>query len=166
MKKILMLAALVLLALPAGLEAQQGMTDEEAAWFELIRADMRGEKRSFVEETLALPDDVGAAFWPLYDEYENELKMIWDSSVELIEAYAASYENMSDEVANELAEWAMELDIQRVQLLRETFRKMADNPDIGAIHAAHFIQVENRIDMLVNLEISTHLPMLQARSGN
>ena len=112
-------------------------------------------------EALSLTEEKAAVFWPVYEEYEAELKMIWDSHLELIEAYAASYDNMTDELANTLAEWAMDLEVQRIQLLRETFRTMADNEAIGAVTAAHFIQVENRIDMLVNMEIMTELPMLQ-----
>jgi Spy/CpxP family protein refolding chaperone len=164
MKKILMIAACALVALPAAGQAQQSMTDEERAWFDLIRTDVRAEKAAMVGETLSLTEEQGAAFWPLYQEYEGELKMIWDSHIELIEAYAASYDSMSDEVANTLAEWAMELEIQRIQLLRETFRTMADYEAIGAVTAAHFIQIENRIDMLVNMEIMTDLPMLEPRN--
>ena len=149
MKKILMIAACALVALPAAGQAQQS------------RTDVRAQKATMVGETLSLTEEQSAAFWPLYQEYEGELKMIWDSHLELIEAYAASYDNMSDEVANTLAEWAMELEIQRIQLLRETFRTMADNEAIGAVTAAHFIQIENRIDMLVNMEIMTDLPMLE-----
>lgn len=161
MNKILMIAACALLALPAAAQAQQSMTDEERAWFDLIRTDVRAQKAVLVGETLSLTTEQAAAFWPIYEEYEGELKMIWDSHLELIEAYAASYDSMTDEVANTLAEWAMELEIQRIQLLRETFREMADHEAIGAVTAAHFIQVENRIDMLVNMEIMTDLPMLE-----
>jgi hypothetical protein len=161
MKKILMIVACGLVGLPAAGQAQQSMTDEEQAWFDLIRTDVRAQKAAMVGEALSLPADKAAVFWPLYEEYEGELKMIWDSHLELIEAYAASYDNMTDEVANTLAEWAMDLEIQRIQLLRETFRKMADNENIGAVTAAHFIQLENRLDMLVNMEIMTALPMLE-----
>lgn len=161
MKKILTIVACALVALPAATSAQQSMTDEERAWFDLIRTDVRAQKAALVGEALSLTEEKAAVFWPVYEEYEAELKMIWDSHLELIEAYAASYDNMTDELANTLAEWAMDLEVQRIQLLRETFRTMADNEAIGAVTAAHFIQVENRIDMLVNMEIMTELPMLQ-----
>jgi hypothetical protein len=159
MKKMLMMLALALLVVPVAAQAQQGMTAEEEAWFDLIRADIRADKASMVRQAMNLNAEHLTAFEPIYADYEVELKQIWDSHLELIEAYAASYEDMSDEVANTLAEWAMELEVQRIQLLKETFRTMSDA--IGAVHAARFIQIENRIDMLVNLEIMSQMPMLQ-----
>jgi hypothetical protein len=165
MKKILIAVAFALVGLPATGQAQQGMTDEEQAWFDLIRADIRSEKEALVRGSMGLEGVADAAFWPLYAEYSNDLRLIWDSHIELIEAYAASYDNMTEDVANTLAEWAMDLEVQRIQLMKETFRKMADNPDLGAVHAARFLQVENRIDMLVNLEITAQLPILEAPGG-
>lgn len=165
MKKILLVLVWAIVALPASARAQQAMTDEERAWFDLIRADIRSEKEGLVRETMALEGAAEVAFQPIYDAYSEELKKIWDSKIELIEAYAADYDTMTDERASTLAEWAMDLEVQRIQLLRETFRKLADHPDIGAVEGARFIQVENRIDMLVNMEIRTELPMLERRGG-
>lgn len=165
MNKILMVLAWAIVALPASGRAQQAMTDEERAWFDLIRADIRTEKEGLVRETMALEGAADAAFQPIYAAYSEDLKMIWDSKIELIEAYAADYGTMTDERASTLAEWAMDLEVQRIQLLRETFRELADHPDIGAVDAARFIQVENRIDMLVNMEIMTELPMLERGGG-
>ena len=163
MKKILMIAACALVGFPVGSVAQESLTEEEAAWFDLIRADIREDKAEFVGEAMSLSVDEAAVFWPLYEEYEAELKLIWDSHLELIEEYAANFEGMSDEKANELGEWALDLEVQRIQLLKETFRTMSD--DMSAVTAARFIQIENRIDMLVNLEIMSELPMLEPR-GN
>jgi hypothetical protein len=160
MTKILMIAACTLLALPVAVQAQEGTTAEEEAWFDLIRTDVRAEKATLVRQALDLNAEQLTAFEPIYEEYEGELKLIWDSHLELIETYAAQYETMTDEQAEELGEWAMELEIQRIQLLRETFRTLIEG--IGAVQAARFIQVENRLDMLVNMEIMSELPMLEA----
>lgn len=163
MKKLLLLAAVTLMALPVGAMAQ--ITDEEAAWLDLIRADIRVEKEALVRESMGLTGPADTAFWPLYAEYTEDLRLIWTSRVELIEAYAVAYEGMTEEVASELAEWSMDLDVQQIQLLKETFREMADHEDLGAIHAARFIQVESRIDLLVNLEITAALPILERPGG-
>ncbi len=161
MKKLILVGALLVVA-PGVVEAQE---TEEQAWLDLIRADIRTEKEALVRETMGLTGAADAAFWPIYAEYSEELNMIWSSHIELIEAYAEAYGMMTDETASDLAEWSMELEVQRVQLLKETFRALADHEDIGAILAARFIQVENRIDLLVNLEITTRLPMLELPGG-
>ena len=158
MKRRLMLAVALILAAPAAVQAQEAASEEEA-WLDLMRADIRAEKTSIVRQAMNLNAEQLTAFEPLYAEYEGELAMIWDSHLELLDRYAATYQNMDDATANELAEWAMELEVQRVQLLRETFRAMSDA--IGPVNAARFIQVENRIDLLVNLEITSRLPLVQ-----
>ncbi len=83
-----------------------------------------------------------------------------DDRIQNIRDYANTYTTMTDATASELATRALDIETQELQLLRDYFMKVESALD-GAM-AARFIQVEHRIETLLDLQLAADLPLLEA----
>jgi soluble lytic murein transglycosylase-like protein len=129
------------------------------AYVELLRSDVSAKRTFIYTNIMQLNDDQAAKFWPIYREYELELNKLNDQKIEGIKEYARTYANMTDAKADELAALALELENKRNDLKKKYHDKMRDQ--LGGIIAARFLQVENQILMLIDLEIASSLPIVQ-----
>src|SRR4030095_10945796 len=120
------------------------------AYMELLRTDVRKQKANIVGQVM--PFDAAAAdkFWPIYKEYDAELARLGDSKLAMIKKYAENYETMTDAVADQLIRDAIQIDQQRHDLLVKYYGRMKDA--LGGINAARFLQVENQLLMLIDLQ--------------
>ena len=81
-----------------------------------------------------------------------------DQRVATIKEYAESYNQMTDEKADELVRKSMEFRKQRAKLLAETYEKVKQA--LGAITAARFVVVEDQLLLLIDLQIVSSLPIV------
>jgi hypothetical protein len=130
------------------------------AYIELLRQDVKTKKVAIVTEAMQLTDEQAGVFWPVYREYQFELDKIVDARVALIKDYAEHYETMTDEKAKELAERSLDLQGERLELRKRYFREL--ERAVGSIAAAKFMQVDNAVTLLIDLEIAANLPLIEA----
>lgn len=163
MRKIVAAFALLVIALVAlRLPAQQAVEITEAdldRYMELLGADVLQQRASLVGEAMQFGPDESATFWPLYTEYDRAVQDIGRQRWDLIKEYAASYEMMTDEAAEHLIERAFAIRQQRMDVQREFATKIAEA--LGPQIAARFIQVDNQIKSLLDLQIAQQLPLIQ-----
>lgn len=131
------------------------------AYVELLRSDVKTKKTAILSEIMQLTDDQSDKFWPIYREYDYELQALNDQKLAGIMEYAKIYnsDSMSDERADQLANLALELENKRNDLKRKYYEKMRDQ--LGGIVAARFLQVENQMLMIVDLQIASSLPIVR-----
>ena len=156
MKKLILTLALVAVAGTAF--AQEGDNYNEK-YVELLRTDVRAEKVAIITEAMSFSDAQSGDFWPIYREYETELGKIYDERLALIKDFAANYESMTEEKAKELAKGAMTLREKQSKLFKKYHGKV--EKALSPIMAARWMQVENQIGMLIDLQISAALPLIQ-----
>src|SRR5260370_33063193 len=80
----------------AGDDASQPRTDD---FIELLRKDVRSEKKQSIAENMDLSDAEAEKFWPVYDRYAAELSRIYDTKIALLKDYVQSYSSMTGEQA-------------------------------------------------------------------
>lgn len=129
------------------------------AYAELLRSDLRTQKVAIITQLVQLSETEDAAFWPVYREYEAELARINDDRIALIRQYAEAYEGMTDEVADRIATGALELEARRHKLKEKYYARF--KAVLPAIKAARFLQVENQILLLLDLQIAAALPIVK-----
>ena len=147
------LAALMLLALAAPVMAS---TNDLV---ELMRSDLRTNKRAIVTKAMQMDEAASAKFWPVYAEYETELTKLNDQRVTMIKDYAAAYNSMTDESAKDLIKRGFKLQESRTSLLKKYVSKMSKAVDVKT--AARWAQVEHALDSAIDLQIASELPLLQ-----
>ena len=134
----------------------QAQTQNEQ-YMELMRQDLRTTKLAVMTEAMSLTDEQGEVFWPLFREYQTKLSVIGDRRIAMIKEYAENYEKMTGDKANELMKQWFKQQKDRFGLFEKTVKKIAKATD--PVTAARFIQVENALNMLVDLQIASELPL-------
>jgi len=129
------------------------------AYMELLRSDVLKEKTNLMGQVMQFDTDEAAKFWPIYNEYDAELKRTGEQKLAMIKKYSDNYENMTDAVADELIRDAAQIDRQRFDLKIKYYGRVKEA--LGSIPAARFIQVENQLMMLIDLQIASSLPVIR-----
>ena len=79
---------------------------------QLLRSDIRSEKKKLIAENMKLTAAEAEKFWPVYDAYTQETTKQGDARHALVKEYANSYENMTDAEADCLVQKIAALDVQ------------------------------------------------------
>lgn len=129
------------------------------AYVELLRADVRAQKVAFITELMEFTDAEDKAFWPIYRAYDVELSAINDERVAGIEEYARNYDKVSEALADKLATKALELESRRTALKEKYYARL--KTALSATTAAQFLQIENQLLLIIDLQIAASLPIVK-----
>jgi len=146
------LATLMLIVMAAPAMASRDL-------IELMRSDLRTQKKAIITQAMHLSEEQADKFWPVYSEYEAGLTKLNDQRVQLIQDYAASYNSMTDKSAKDLIARSFKLQEARTSLLKKYVSKMGKAVDVKS--AARWAQVEHAVDSAIDLQIASELPLLQ-----
>ena len=159
------LLAVPLWATPVALTQDESSNTREQnfrAYAMLLRADLKTQRKEIITELMQFDDEDAAKFWPLFEQYDAELSKIGDGRMELIVEYARNYENLTNDQADTLMSKAFELEVQRAQLKKKYFDRMKEA--LSATQATRFFLVENQIQHIIDLQISSGLPVAKTAS--
>jgi hypothetical protein len=129
------------------------------AYIELLRSDLRGQKVAVISEVMSFTENEAVKFWPIYQEYQGEMAKLMDRKLIGIKDYADNYEKMTESKAKELTDLALQLESDRVVLKRKYIDKVRQA--LSPKTAGRFLQVENQIQFLMDLQIASLLPVVQ-----
>ena len=125
---------------------------------EVARANMQADKATVITATMNFSDKDGAAFWPIYRQYEHERSVLDDGRVAVIKEYTQKYPNLSDSEAKAMAERMFDYDSRLAALKKKYFKKF--NKVLPALTVTKFFQLDRRIDLLVDMQVESSLPPL------
>jgi Spy/CpxP family protein refolding chaperone len=126
---------------------------------QLMREDVRSKKKQLIAANLKLTDTQATKFWPVYDQYAADLVKINDGKYALIKEYAEEWGKMSNAQALSLAKRALDADEQVAQL--RTRYVPIFNQAVDGKTTATFFQIERRIQSMIDLQVSSQLPLVQ-----
>ncbi len=129
------------------------------AYVELLRSDVRSQKVAILTHVMEFTEAEDATFWPIYREYDVELSALNDERVGLIREYAKNYSAMTDEAADRIASSALVLEGKRNALKQKYYARI--KTALSPLKAAKFLQVENQLLMIIDLQISAALPVVR-----
>jgi hypothetical protein len=125
---------------------------------DLLRKDIRSQKKQLIAANVPLTDAEAQKFWPVYDQYTAELVAIHNDKYQLIKEYAQSYNTMTDAQADDWAQRLLKQDANVAALRQKywsNFRQV-----LPAKKAALYEQIERRAQMLIDLQISSQVPLI------
>ena len=126
-------------------------------YIDLLGSNVQHEKHQIMGAMLQLNEEDAAKFWPIYAEYDAELTKLNKVRADNIQEFARSYNQITDEKANEFVKTDLETMKQRVELLTKYYEQLKD--PLGAVNAARFMQIENQLLSITDLQIDSSLPM-------
>src|SRR5690348_13897747 len=137
------------------------MTSEQVndANIQLMRQDVRSQRKEIVAVNLPLTETEATKFWPLYDRYIGETIKVNDVRFALIKEYAKTYETTTDQQAQDFIKRWLTLDQESTQLRLKfipEFEKV-----ISSKKTAMFFQIDRRIGMMIELQLASQVPLIK-----
>lgn len=126
---------------------------------QLLRSDVQAGKNEIITATMQFTDAESTAFWPVYRDYARDQQVIGDERVKLVKDYAASYDTLDDNKAKDLVQRMINIDDKTLNLREDYWPKFMKA--LGAKRAAKFYQVDNRLTMIINLQLTAGIPLIQ-----
>jgi hypothetical protein len=124
----------------------------------LLREDVQAVKDDVIKHTMQLTSSEDAAFWPVYQEYSKDQRTIADKRLALITEYAQNLDKMDDRKASSLTERLFQVEEDTQALRKQYFAKF--EKALGAKRAAKFYQVDNRLTMVMNIQLASEIPLI------
>jgi hypothetical protein len=156
MKNVLItLAAVAALGAAEGALAQSSgnMTDQQQQLISQIQTD----KRAIVLSTLELTDAEVAAFTPIYDKYQAEMKKISTRGSDVLNKYASNYDSMTDDAAEDILEEALAVREDRNDLLKDYAKRLGKK--LPATKVLRWVQVESKLTTLLDWQMAQVIPL-------
>ena len=148
---------------PAQTTSSQGTThvisDQD---LNLLRKDLRSKRKQLIAANLKLTDTEAAKFWPVYDQYVTELIAINDKKFGIIQDYADNWGKMTNEQSLLFSRQWLDMDIQTAQL-RQKYVPIVSKVLDGK-KTATFFQLDRRIAMMIDLQVSSQMPLVQEQT--
>jgi hypothetical protein len=126
---------------------------------QLMRQDIRAERKKVIAANMPLTEMEAIKFWPLYDRYIAETIKVNDVRYALIEDYAQNYQAMTEEQADSFIKRWLALD-QDTSQLRIKFVPEFEKV-ISHKKTAMFFQMDRRIAMMIELQLASQVPLVK-----
>ena len=126
---------------------------------QILREKVRADKKLLVAENMQLTDAEAKAFWPVYDQYQDELFLLRTRTVKLITDFADAYEKMTNDTAKKLLDEYMTIDSLGPKLRQSylpKFRKVL--PEVKVVR---YYQIENKIQAALFYEFAANIPLMK-----
>ena len=139
--------------------ARETKTLNLSAYAELLRSDVRALKVAIITEVMGFTEAEDKAFWPIYREYDLEMAKLGDERVAMIAEYASNYSKLTDPMAETLASKALDLEARRQAVKAKCYDRL--RVALSPRTALRFLQVEHQLLLVIDLQISASLPIVQ-----
>jgi hypothetical protein len=124
----------------------------------LLRRDLRTEKKKIIAMSLPLTEGEATQFWPVYDQYAEDMRKNNDEFYTLVKDYAANQKTLTDaQAVTMLKRWG-ELQVATAQT-RQKYLPMFEKVLPGK-KAALFFQIDRRLYALMDLQTASEVPLV------
>ncbi len=128
-------------------------------YLEVAREVLHTEKKAAVAEAMILSETESGPFWELYNEYNAELYKVHTERVNIIKDFAANYESLTNEKADELLNEMMTYQSNLLSLNKTYYKKFIKI--LPATKVARYFQIENKIDAMIAAELAKQMPLVE-----
>ena len=141
-------------------EQKEEIENIEELWIiEFARADVRETREKFIDSLMNLSPEQQNIFNPIFKKYEDEFKKIGDERLRIIMEFEKNYASMTDSIAKDLAKSSIDVRKKRLDLMEKYYDKFSKALD--SIVAARFLQLENYINLIVDIQIAEEVPLIK-----
>lgn len=154
--KFILIAAAALLAFSAAEPATaQAVNARDNT--ELLISQIQSDKRAVVLTALQLTDAEVAAFTPVYDKYQRDMKQQFEDAAVLLNKFAANYGSMTDDAAKSIMKDWFKLRDRRNDTMRKYAKEMGRA--LPPAKVLQWVQVENKLNTLLDAQAVSVVPV-------
>ena len=155
---VALLAVIALFAVRHAATAQDGSGDAKTQ-MKLDLAAARANKKALVGQNMDLTDAQAKVFWPLYDAYEAKMEKLEDRHAAEVNAFAKSFQNMTDADADKKLDEVMAIRQARLDVQKEFIPKF--RAAVSSVKTTRFFQIDNKLDAITQYALAQALPLAQ-----
>jgi len=135
--------------------------DKPSDNMQILREKIKADKKLLVAANMGLTESEAKGFWPVYEEYQNDLATINQRIVKLIESYAADYRanTLTDEKAKKLIDELVAIEQAEAGLKASYVPKLSKV--LPQKKVARYLQIENKIRAVVKYDLAAGVPLVQ-----
>jgi hypothetical protein len=124
----------------------------------LIRRDLRAEKKKIIAMNVPLTESEATAFWPVYDQYAEDMRKHNDEFYTVIKDYAANQKTLTDAQAISMIKRWTDIQVALAQT-RQKYVPLFEKVIPGK-KAALFLQIDRRLYALMDLQVASEVPLV------
>ena len=157
----LLVVAIGWMAFAVGFPIPAWTQDKPADNMQILRDKIKADKKLLVARNMELTESEAKGFWPVYEEYQQQLANFNQRIGKLIESYAAAYRtnSMTDEAAKKII--ADFVAIEKGEAAVKEFFVPKLSQVLPPKKVARYFQIENKIRALVKYELAGEIPLVQ-----
>ena len=133
--------------------------DKPADNMQIVLEKIRADKKLLVAENMQLTEAEAKAFWPVYNQYQDELFLLRTRTANLIKDYGNNYEKMTTDTAKKLLDEFMNIEALGPKLRQAylpKFRKV-----LPEVKVMRYYQIENKINVALMYELAANIPLMK-----
>jgi hypothetical protein len=134
--------------------------DEPADNMEIVLEKIRADKKLFIAENMQLAEAEANVFWPVYEQYQDELFLLRARVEKLIKDYAEAYEKMTNDTARNLLDENMNIETLALKLRQDYLPKFREV--LPEVKVVRYYQIENKINAVLIYELARNIPLMKA----
>jgi hypothetical protein len=142
--------------IPAPDGQSRAISDQE---IELLRQDIRSQRKQILSEKLILTDAEAQKFWPVFDRFTTDMGKLNDAKYGLIREYVRDYDQLTDAQASSLVERWLRADQDSIALRRQYLPEFLKV--LPPKKAALYQQLDRRIQLMIDLQLASELQLIQ-----
>lgn len=151
MKYLTLFLLLVTLASPA--VAQTALDDQIA----LARQSAQTDRKVILLANMNFTSEESELFWPKWEEYRAAAVANGDRKLALIKEFAENYENMNNQVADEVMTDYFSIKMQEIVILQSFAKELTHF--MPATKAMRVIQIETKLDAAITMQLASEIPL-------
>lgn len=155
MKSRVVATAFFLSLLASGPSLAQTATDE----LETARTQIQADRKAIVARLMDMTEGESGAFWPVYNEYREEVRKVDDEMVQLSESYFKGAETLTDKQAQDMLSRFLSLRSDRLGIRKAYVKKFSKA--IPTTKLIRYYQIENKMDAVIEYELAASIPLVQ-----
>ena len=124
---------------------------------ELLISQIQTDKRAVVLSAMQLTDAEVAAFTPIYDKYQADMKKQYEAAADMLNKFAANYGSMTDDAAKDIMKDWFKLRDERNEIQKKYAKQMGR--DLPPTKVLQWVQIENKLNALLDVQAAAVVPI-------
>jgi hypothetical protein len=155
-KKLILAATLAFTLVGAKPASAQDPTDED---IKLFRKDLRSLRKQIIAANMVLSDKEAEQFWPLFEQYTQELVAKQDQKYAVLKEYAQDYTTMTGAQAEKYIRGRAAVEQAMLQVRLKYFPLF--QKVLSGKSTALFFQLDWRLGLIMDLQLASQTPLIE-----
>ena len=130
------------------------------SYMEIVRSTIKTEKKALIAEVMELTDEESSAFWPVYNEFEENMYKLNTDYFNIVMEFADNYENMSAEKATDILNKVSKYSLDKEKLKKKYIKKIMKV--LSPQKTLRFMQASSKIEVMIDAQLASEIPLLES----